>query len=210
MKPTERIHAGYVHKRRVRVLSGHLAGLMPPNARILDVGCGDGLLSRLIADARADVEVTGVDVLGRDEAWIPVQQFDGRTVPFGDGTFDVVMFVDVLHHTDDASQLLREAIRVTCGSVLIKDHTLDGWLAEPTLRFMDRVGNERYGVSLPYNYWPRDRWLKTFGELGLQVDVWKSNLGLYPAPASWFFDRSLHFICCLRRMKQASAACIDR
>jgi SAM-dependent methyltransferase len=206
MKATERIHEGYVHKRRVRKLSGHLAALVPPNARILDVGCGDGRVARLIADARADVEVSGIDVLARDGACIPVQQFDGRTIPFADDTFDVVMFVDVLHHTDDAMQLLREAVRASRGIVLIKDHTLEGWLAKPTLRLMDRVGNRRHGVSLPYNYWPRHRWLRAFDELGLEINSWKSDLGLYPAPASWCFDRSLHFISCLRRMKQASAA----
>jgi hypothetical protein len=37
--------------------------------------------------------------------------------------------LDVLHHTDDANVLLREARRVTRRDVLIKDHRLNGFLA---------------------------------------------------------------------------------
>ena len=29
-------------------------------------------------------------------------------------------------------------------------------LAEPTLRFMDDVGNARHGVDITYDYWPED------------------------------------------------------
>jgi hypothetical protein len=36
---------------------------------------------------------------------------------------------------------------------LIKDHTLNGFLAGLTLRFMDWVGNACYGIALPYHYW---------------------------------------------------------
>ncbi len=30
--------------------------------------------------------------------------------------------------------------------------------------------------------------------LGLTPAIWLNKLGLYPTPATWFFDRSLHFI----------------
>ncbi|MBO0838776.1 MAG: SAM-dependent methyltransferase, partial [Actinobacteria bacterium] len=79
-----------------------------------------------------------------------------------------------------------------------KDHTANGFLAWPTLRFMDRVGNTRKGVVLPYNYWSRQQWSDAFADLGWQVSVWRSDLGTYPAPANWVFGRSLHFIALLR------------
>ena len=59
-------------------------------------------------------------------------------------------------------QLLREAVRVARRGLLIKDHTLTGFLAGPTLRLMDRVGNQRHGVALPYNYWTQQQWLRNF------------------------------------------------
>ena len=163
-------------------------------ARVLDVGCGDGLLGRLIVDRRPDIEIRGLEVLLRDQAHIPLDQFDGTTIPHDDHSFDVVMFVDVLHHTSDPMILLREAARVARRAILIKDHTLGGVFAGPTLRFMDRVGNARHLVALPYNYWPHARWLTAFKELQLPVEAWKSNLRLYPWPADRVFGRSLHFV----------------
>ncbi len=188
------LHDGYVHNRRIRRLSDTLAGLIPEGAAILDVGCGDGLLARRIQDLRPDVQVSGIDVLVREGTHVPVQHFDGQTLPFGDGEADTVMFVDVLHHTDDPMVLLREAARVAKRAILIKDHTRDGLLAGPTLRFMDYIGNAHHGVVLPYNYWPEARWRDAFRELGLTVQTWVDDLKLYAPPADWVFGRSLHFI----------------
>lgn len=188
------VHDSYVFDRRVRVLAGHLAEALPEGARVLDVGCGDGRVAKLIMERRSDVSISGIDVLIRGQTHIPVEPFDGRTIPHGDASFDAVTFVDVLHHTDDPMVMLREAARVARRVVVIKDHTRDGLLAGPTLRLMDWVGNARHGVVLPYNYWPRRRWLSAFGELGLGVESWASDVGLYPPPLSWAFGRSLHFV----------------
>ena len=87
-----------------------------------------------------------------------------------------------------------EARRVARQAVILKDHTRNGLLAGATLRLMDWVGNARHEVVLPYNYWPRHRWLEAFDELGLRIDTWIKRLQLYPAPGNWIFGRSLHFI----------------
>jgi SAM-dependent methyltransferase len=194
MRIPELVHNCYGYKRRTRVLSGHLAPIMPKHSRILDVGCGDGLITQLISQQRPDVLLRGIDTLARPHAYIPVERFDGKTIPYENRSFDGVMFVDVLHHTEDPTTLLREAKRVAHRFILIKDHTLEGLFAAQTLRFMDHVGNARHGVALPYNYWPKQRWLDAFDALGLQVGGWNDELGIYPWPASWVFDRSLHFI----------------
>jgi SAM-dependent methyltransferase len=192
--PVDALHGGYVHKRRVHVLSRHIAKRLPPGASVLDVGCGDGFLALEVSKLRPDVSVRGVDVLIREEVAIPVDRFDGESIQHADDSFDAVLFVDVLHHTDDPCVLLDEARRVSRDAVVIKDHTLDGVLAGPTLRFMDHVGNARHGVALPYNYWPRERWERSFEERGLVVEDWLDDLHLYPWPADWMFGRKLHFV----------------
>jgi len=178
----------------VEVLTEQIAGLLPADARVLDVGCGDGTIAAEIMARRPDVTITGIDVLVRPETKIEVTEFDGRTIPFGDATFDAVTFVDVLHHTDDATVLLREAARVAATAVVIKDHLADGFLANPTLRAMDWVGNASHGVALPYNYWTSAQWDAAFADVGLEVQRSVTDLGLYAPPLSWACDRQLHVV----------------
>jgi SAM-dependent methyltransferase len=188
-----RLHDG-VTRRRVRELAGHFAALIPAGARVLDAGCGDGLLARRIGQKRPDLAIVGLDVLRRDRAHIEVVLYDGKVIPFESGSFDAVMLVDVLHHADEPMTLLREAVRVARSTLVLKDHTRNGLWAEPTLRLMDWIGNAHDGVALPYNYWTRDQWLEAFDSLGLDVEAWVTRLRLYPPPASLAFGRSLHFI----------------
>ncbi len=188
------IHDKYVFGRRIRVLAKELADVIPQGAKVLDVGCGDGSIAKLLMDARPDVAIEGIDVLVRPITHVPVTEFDGKTIPFADKTFDVVMFVDVLHHTEDPTVLLGEARRVARRAVVLKDHCKDGVLANTTLRFMDWVGNARHGVVLPYLYWPEARWRDAFRELGLTAEEWRPKLHLYRWPLSMVFDRKLHFV----------------
>lgn len=188
------IHANLVYGRRIRVLAEHLARVIPGDVSLLDVGCGDGLLTRRICDLRNDVRAEGIDVLVRPETHVAVSKFDGRVIPHPDKSFDAVMFVDALHHTEDPEILLREAARVARRWIVLKDHTKDGFLAGATLRFMDWVGNAHHGVALPYNYWRARQWRECFERLGLKVDRWQARLGLYPFPAALVFGRGLHFI----------------
>jgi SAM-dependent methyltransferase len=187
------VHERLVFGRRTRILSSQLAGMIPPGAHVLDVGCGDGTIDNLIQERRPDIRVEGIDVLIRPNTRIPVREFDGYRIPFTNTSFDLIMFVDVLHHTNDPTILLREAARVG-RSVLIKDHFKNGLLANETLRFMDWVGNAHHGVSLPYNYWPKSKWMAAFRQLDWRVVDLKSHLQLYHAPFCWIFDRGLHFI----------------
>jgi SAM-dependent methyltransferase len=195
----DRLHGGAIYPRRVERLSTALATALPPSARVLDVGSGDGDIASQIIKRRPDLEIQGIDVLARPASAIPVKLFDGITIPFVDGSFDTVMFVDVLHHTDDPNVLLREAKRVARRTVVIKDHLREGFAADTRLRFMDWVGNARHGVRLPYNYWSRAQWLEGWGRCGLSVESMRETLDLYPWPLSTAFDASLHFIAVLSK-----------
>ena len=194
MSLIEQMHAVYIQQRRLDGLVRHLKEVMPKNASVLDVGCGDGRLSTLLCEKRPDLVVEGIDVLQRDKIWLPVRQFDGRTIPVNAASVDVVMFIDVLHHTDDPYTLLREAVRVARKSIIIKDHLINGFLAEPTLRFMDWIGNARYGVVSPGNYWHQSQWDEAFETLALTPVDWLEKLELYPKAVDMWFGRSLHFL----------------
>jgi len=188
------LHGKLVFNRRIHVLAKWLAEEIPRGAMVLDVGCGDGNIAQLLLEARPDIQIEGIDVSVRPTTHIPVTQFDGKTIPFPDKSFDTVMFVDVLHHTNDPTVLLAEARRVARAAVILKDHCRDGVLANSTLRLMDWVGNAHHGVVLPYNYWREAQWRETFEKLALAPASWNARLGLYGFPFFLVFDRKLHFI----------------
>jgi SAM-dependent methyltransferase len=187
------LHKKLVFNRRVEILADCFAQLAPRSARLLDVGCGDGLVAAVLQNRRPDLTISGIDVLPRSHTHIPVEMFDGSRIPCNDQSFDVVLFSDVLHHTPDPAVLLCEARRVAKHSVLIKDHNRNGLLAGARLRLMDWVGNARFGVALPYNYWTESQWHDAWREIGLHPERLMINLGLYPLPANWIFGAKLHF-----------------
>ncbi|MEM9347326.1 MAG: class I SAM-dependent methyltransferase [Planctomycetota bacterium] len=190
----ERIHEGYVKSRRVTVLAKHFADLLPDEGEVLDIGAGDGELAAAILEYKPGLNFRGLETLVRDDTAIPIEQFDGRSIPLKDNATDFALFSDVLHHTEDPMILLSEAARVARKGVLIKDHLVQGLLARKTLRFMDNIGNRRFGVELPHNYWTPKQWDEGFLELGLEREAYVSKLGLYPVWANWCFGRGLHFV----------------
>ena len=63
--------------------------------------------------------------------------FNGTHLPYEASSVDIVLLVDVLHHTQDPMVMLREARRVARKGILIKDHTCNGFMANATLCLMD-------------------------------------------------------------------------
>ena len=203
--------AGYLHdrgilRRRVTALASAIAPLLPKSARVLDVGCGDGLLAQALLDMRPDLRIEGVDVLVRAGTPIPVREFDGTRLPFADGEYGVAMAIDVFHHAADAEALMAEMKRVARGSLVIKDHLLHGLPSELTLRAMDWVGNARHGVRLPFSYWSEAEWRGVWDRCGIRPVTIVRHLNLYPFPLSLVFERDLHFIATLEPMTRRAAA----
>src|SRR5260370_12874153 len=148
----------FVFQRRTRVLAEILAAQIPAGASVLDIGCGDGTIGSLIAQLRPDISLQGVEFMVRPGCKIACRHFDGNSLPFQDRLFDVCLFVDVLHHTQDPSVLLREAARVSRSFVLIKDHLDENAIANLTRRFIDWRVNPPPGAVLTVNHQSRREW----------------------------------------------------
>lgn len=95
--------------------------LDPRGLRVLDVGCGGGLLSEAFATLGCDV--TGVDrslptlAAARSHAersGLAIRYLEGsaETLPFDAQTFDIVCCCDVLEHVDDPDVVVREISRL--------------------------------------------------------------------------------------------------
>ena len=92
--------------------------------RVLDIGCGTGLLSLKILRA-ADCSVTGVDIseemmsLFKDKigklglsARVSLQQMDAAALKFADNSFDLVVSSVTLHHLKDKIPAFRNIHRI--------------------------------------------------------------------------------------------------
>jgi SAM-dependent methyltransferase len=196
----EALHNKLVFSRRAVKLSQALDSLLPASATILDVGCGNGAISWKLRQLSPGRDFTGIDVVERETCMIPSRMYDGKTIPFGPGSFDYVTFVDVLHHTTEAEDLLRQAKLIARHGIVIKDHYCESRLDYYTLAFMDWVGNAQYGIALPHRYRADSEWRATFDRAGLRQVRTLVDIGLYPGPFNAVFGRRLHFVTLLDKV----------
>ena len=102
-------------------------------ARVLEVGCGTGIVARDLAAIPGVASVVGVDPsrqfierarsLSRDDAVLRFEVGDGTALPFDDHQFDVAVFATTLCHVIDPRAALGEAFRVLVpgGTLLVFD-----------------------------------------------------------------------------------------
>ncbi|MCC8963518.1 class I SAM-dependent methyltransferase [Bradyrhizobium sp. Pear76] len=104
----------------------HIAGLLGACAAkigsVLEVGCGTGAVLARLSAIGVGRDFTGIDVIdpatnletdGAAQAPFRWSSYDGATIPFADGTFDLVYASHVLEHVPEPRALLYELARVS-------------------------------------------------------------------------------------------------
>lgn len=95
--------------------------ILPPPAKILEIGCGSGNVSNFLS--AKGYEVTGCEYYQEaiNIAWPSLLkiQGDANNLPFGDNRFDIVGLFDVIEHFQDDKALIKEAFRVVRGGGII-------------------------------------------------------------------------------------------
>ncbi len=87
--------------------------------RILDVGCGDGNFTKLIAEACKAKEVYGIEIsengveMAKKNGIKCIQlDVDGKDLPFDDNFFDAIFAGELMEHLFDPDHFLDEVYRV--------------------------------------------------------------------------------------------------
>ncbi len=101
-------------------------------AKVLDIGCGAGLLTNPMA--KAGFDVTGIDI-SKASLQIATQfdktnsvryaQADAYELPFEEQTFEGVTAMDLLEHVEKPEKVVREAARVLKPGGLFFFHTFN-------------------------------------------------------------------------------------
>jgi SAM-dependent methyltransferase len=180
-------------------------GLIPDNARILDLGCGQGLLAAWLLAARQShaagdwpegwpvpgqpADIRGVDLLesdiGRAQAALGAparfEKGDMREVDFGDA--DVVVIMDVLHYVDIAAQdevLRRVRAALPANGVFItRVGDADAGFAFRLSNWVDRTVAFFRGNGLPPTHGRSLReWKRALESLGFRIETADMNGGL--------------------------------
>ncbi len=97
-------------------------------ASILDVGCGEGILTEKWAVRLAQRRVVGFDLedpkladewAARARPNLGFQTGDAKRLPYGDGEFDMVTAIEALEHIPQPDQVVAEMARVAASHLLV-------------------------------------------------------------------------------------------
>ena len=124
------------HRNRTAANSAsHLLPLLEPGMSLLDVGCGEGWITRDLARLVSPGRVIGIDASAdvieraRSGGDVPdnlsFEATDLFNLDYADGSFDVVHAHQLLHHLSDPAGALRALARVTRPGGLISDREGD-------------------------------------------------------------------------------------
>ena len=192
------------------LVSEHLADA----TRVLDLGCGDGQISRMLHDH-------GAVVTGVDPTWNQIRVAADRgggpsyvraaahELPFADAAFDAVVACLVFEHIDAVDGAIAEVARVlapggrfsfllnhpllqTPGSGWIDDQILDPpeqyWRIGPYLTEAETIEQVEKGVFIRFVHRPLSRYVNTLSAHGLVLEEM-----VEPAPPAGFLARASEY-----------------
>jgi SAM-dependent methyltransferase len=143
---------------------------VPQGCKVLDVGAWRCYLGQLLRE-RLGCDVLSLDVVNANKTDMPFQLFDGKVLPVDAQSYDVVLYLYVLHHAADHPALLREANRVLRdgGCLLVAEDSVDGiWNRALTVGFHVWLWLVT-GMTCDGKFRATDQWNKQFHAAGFEI-----------------------------------------
>ena len=148
-------------------------------ASLLEVGCGEGVLTHRWARRLGDRRVVGLDLEDpaiqaqwekRSAPNLEYRIMKAENLPFAEGEFDVATAIEVLEHVPDPAHTLAEMARVARGGHLIVSVPREPlWRALNVARgaYLKDLGNTPGHV----NHWSRRAFVRLASRVGEVVDA---------------------------------------
>lgn len=140
--------------------------LLQNDRQVLDIGSGTGALALLLlAEGK---QLTSIDVVDKSAfEEVEPQLYNGRDLPFDDGSFEVVQLITVLHHIPDPDRVLEEALRVGRKLIVMED-IYNNPLQKYLTWFTDSLVNKEFWGH-PHTNKTDAEWKATFESMGAEL-----------------------------------------
>ncbi len=147
-------------------------------ASVLDVGCGEGVLTEQWADRIAPGRIVGIDLddpklaaewARRRRSNLTFAPMEVERLEFGDGEFELVAATEVLEHVTEPELALAEMARVASGHLLVSVPHEPLWRALNMARgaYVRQLGNTPGHL----NHWTRRSFVSLLGRYGEVAEV---------------------------------------
>ena len=147
-------------------------------ASVLDVGCGEGVLTEQWADRIAPGRIVGIDLedpklaaewARRRRSNLTFAPMEVERLEFGDGEFELVAATEVLEHVTEPELALAEMARVASGHLLVSVPHEPLWRALNMARgaYLRQLGNTPGHL----NHWTRRSFVSLLGRYGEVAEV---------------------------------------
>ncbi|HMJ02733.1 MAG TPA: class I SAM-dependent methyltransferase [Conexibacter sp.] len=168
-----------VVRRLMAGFEGTLAELFAQAApqSVLDVGCGEGVLTHQWAQQLGERRIVGID-LDDDKLkaeWetrrrpnLEYRTIPAENLPFADGEFDLACAIEVLEHVPDPAHTVAEMARVASGHLLVSVPREPLWRMLNMARgaYLKELGNTPGHV----NHWSKSSFVRLLSQHGEVVE----------------------------------------
>jgi len=145
---------------------------------ILDVGCGEGVLTHKWAQHPGVERVVGIDLedpviqaewAKRQAPNLEYRVTKAERMPFADGEFDLVSAIEVLEHVPDPEHTLSEMARIASGHLLVSVPREPLWRALNMARgaYLKDLGNTPGHL----NHWSKRGFAELLSRYGAVVET---------------------------------------
>jgi ubiquinone/menaquinone biosynthesis C-methylase UbiE len=145
---------------------------------VLDVGCGEGVLTQRWAEGLGDGRIVGIDLedpklrsewAARARPNLEFRAASSDALPFGVAEFDLAAAIEVLEHVTDPRRTLAEMTRVAARHVLVSVPREPLWRGLNLARgaYVRDLGNTPGHV----NHWSRRAFIALLGNFGEVIET---------------------------------------